>query len=100
MRRRRGDERRNGCPPRMARLVPGRLVGRTSRLAEFLFLSSHSLPRTREVKKGMGLPPPICAEVAKRQTQRTQNPPSASSCGFKSRPRHQKNQGVFGYSGR
>src|SRR5260370_39969278 len=40
--------------PRMARLVPGRLVGRTSGLAEFLSPSSHSLPRAREVKKGMG----------------------------------------------
>src|SRR6266446_1834902 len=29
------------------------------------------------------------AEVAKRQTQWTQNPPCASTCGFKSRPRHQ-----------
>src|SRR5713226_2741222 len=54
MRRRRGGERRNGCPPRMARLVPGRLVGCTSRLAEFLSLSSHRLPRTREVKRGSG----------------------------------------------
>jgi hypothetical protein len=30
------------------------------------------------------------AEVAKWQTQRTQNPPSLRTCGFKSRPRHQK----------
>src|SRR5208282_2998275 len=30
------------------------------------------------------------AEVAEWQTQRTQNPPCASTCGFKSRPRHQK----------
>jgi hypothetical protein len=29
------------------------------------------------------------AEVAKRQTQWTQNPPSERTCGFKSRPRHQ-----------
>src|SRR5260370_1263559 len=32
------------------------------------------------------------AEVAKRQTQRTQNPPCASTCGFKSRARHQKHR--------
>src|ERR1019366_9245378 len=30
------------------------------------------------------------AEVAEWQTQRTQNPPCASMCGFKSRPRHQQ----------
>ena len=35
------------------------------------------------------------AGVAKRQTQRTQNPPSLRTCGFKSRPRHQQiTQGV------
>src|SRR5262249_15990639 len=31
------------------------------------------------------------AEVAKRQTQWTQNPPGAIPCGFKSRPRHHSN---------
>jgi hypothetical protein len=53
--------------------VNGRLVGRTARLAEFLSLSFHSFTRTRAVKRGIGHMPLIRAEVAKRQTQRTQN---------------------------
>lgn len=35
------------------------------------------------------------AEVAERQTQLTQNQPSESSCGFKSRLRHQNLLSVF-----
>ena len=38
---------------------------------------------------GLKLGLPRSAEVAEWQTQRTQNPPCASMCGFKSRPRHQ-----------
>jgi len=88
MRRRRGGAR--WMPAAHGATVNGRLVGRTARLAEFLSLSFHSFTRTRAVKRGIGHMPLIRAEVAKRQTQRTQNPPSASSCGFKSRPRHQE----------
>jgi hypothetical protein len=35
------------------------------------------------------------AEMAEWQTQWTQNPPWATTCGIKSRSRHQENQGFF-----
>jgi hypothetical protein len=52
------------------------LVGSLPALAQFY------LPRLMPPRRRI-------AEVAKRQTQWTQNPPWATTCGFKSRPRHQ-----------
>jgi hypothetical protein len=39
---------------------------------------------------GLKSAPSSSAEVAEWQTQRTQNPPWATTCGFKSRPRHHR----------
>ena len=39
------------------------------------------------------------AEVAEWQTQRTQNPPWATTCGFKSRSRHQNSAPMVGSLG-
>ena len=58
-------------PPNCGRLVSSRNFS----------LLSHKTPR-------MAYHEALCAEVAKRQTQWTQNPPWATTWGFKSPPRH------------